>query len=73
VIIKERHVNVAKKTIKPLTCQGIAGGEKYLYDSIFFKYAVDQNHLFGSDEFAMKVAGYENGASPLACRKLSQP
>ena len=59
VIIKERHLPLSKKTIKPLSCLGIAGGEKYLHESIFFKYAVDKNHLFGSDEFAMKVAGHE--------------
>lgn len=42
----------------PLSTQGLAGGEKYLFDSIFFKYAVDQQQLFGDDEYAMKVAGY---------------
>jgi hypothetical protein len=38
---------------------GIAGGEKYIYCGAFFKFAVDDHGLYGSDELAAKAAGHE--------------
>nr|BAJ94575.1 predicted protein [Hordeum vulgare subsp. vulgare] len=59
IIIVERHLS--DKTIKPLTKQigGIAGGDKYIVKGILFKFALDVNGIFGSDENAMKMAGHE--------------
>jgi len=69
IIIQERNVTVEEKRIRPLeegsipdaeTELGSAGGEKYLHNNIFFKYAIDANGLYGEDvKSAMKVAGHE--------------
>jgi hypothetical protein len=32
-----------------------SGGEKYLVNNIFFKFALDIYHLYGGTEFAMKA------------------
>ncbi len=32
---------------------GVAGGEKYLVGTIFFKYALDAYKIYGGDHFAM--------------------
>eukprot|EP01103_Thecamoeba_quadrilineata_P005102 TRINITY_DN14950_c0_g1_i1.p1 TRINITY_DN14950_c0_g1~~TRINITY_DN14950_c0_g1_i1.p1 ORF type:complete len:1069 (+),score=222.14 TRINITY_DN14950_c0_g1_i1:25-3231(+) len=59
-IIRERHLSNHMKTILPLNQKGICGGEKFLHNGIFFKYAIDSNNIFGgNDESAMKVAGHE--------------
>ncbi|KAL6065374.1 Clu domain-containing protein [Balamuthia mandrillaris] len=50
------------RTIAPITNQvgGAAGGAKYFAEGIFFKFAVDENGLYGGeDEGIMKVAGHE--------------
>jgi len=59
-IIRERNLPLHLKTIRPM-CQnmGIAGGEKFKHNGIFFKYAIDTNGLYGGDAFAMKVAEHE--------------
>ncbi len=38
---------------------GIAGGQKYIYDSIFFKFPNDSYGLYGTEEAAMKASGHE--------------
>lgn len=38
---------------------GVAGGEKYLIEGIFFKFAIDAFGVYGGDDFAMKAAGHE--------------
>lgn len=38
---------------------GVAGGQKYFYDSIFFKFPDDKHGLYGGDEGAMKASGHE--------------
>lgn len=38
---------------------GVAGGEKYLVEGIFFKFAIDAFGVYGGDDFAMKAAGHE--------------
>lgn len=43
----------------PVAAGGVAGGEKYLADGIFFKLARDWQGLYGSDEAAMKAATLE--------------
>lgn len=61
VIITEKALEHDMKTIKSHTQQfgGYAGGEKYLVDGIFFKFAVDNRGLYGDDEHAMKCGGHE--------------
>jgi hypothetical protein len=74
IIISERYLPDSKKTIKPLSFGGIAGGEKYKVQGILFKFAVDTNlrlkgyvsfdyWMYGgfrrSDHFAAKAAGHE--------------
>ena len=60
VIIVEKHLEYAQKTIKP--CEelpGVAGGEKYMCGGILFRFAVDRNHIYGSDELAGKEAAHQ--------------
>ncbi|KAL6049131.1 Histidine kinase A, variant 2 [Balamuthia mandrillaris] len=59
VIIMERNQPYHLKTFKPLQGKGVAGGEKFKVDNIFFKFAIDHNNIYPSDRFAMKVAGHE--------------
>lgn len=59
-IIRELNVHTAKKTIKPFSSHaGFAGGEKFICEGIFFKYATDKHHMYGGIEFAMKTAAHE--------------
>eukprot|EP01119_Soliformovum_irregulare_P021101 TRINITY_DN6964_c0_g1_i1.p1 TRINITY_DN6964_c0_g1~~TRINITY_DN6964_c0_g1_i1.p1 ORF type:complete len:1087 (+),score=286.12 TRINITY_DN6964_c0_g1_i1:199-3459(+) len=59
IIISEVYMEPNKKTIPPLKGKGFAGGDKYYVHGIYFKFAVDSEHLYGGDEGAMKVAGHE--------------
>lgn len=74
IIISERYLPDNKKTIKPMSFGGIAGGEKYKVQGILFKFAVDTNlrtkgyvsfdyWMYGglrrSDHYAAKAAGHE--------------
>ncbi|KAL6072370.1 Clu domain-containing protein [Balamuthia mandrillaris] len=70
IIINERHLPNEKKTIQPFI-SGVAGGEKFLSNGIWFKYAVDllrtdldePKWMYGQDspddEKAMKSGGHE--------------
>jgi hypothetical protein len=46
----------AKKTIKPVAAGGQAGGEKYIVQGIFFKFALDIFGIYGGDEYAMYLS-----------------
>jgi len=59
LIISERNLPECDKQIKPIHASGIAGGEKFKVKGIFFKFALDTNRMYGSDENAMKVACHE--------------
>jgi hypothetical protein len=48
-IIRERSLPTALKTIKPSDdFGGIAGGEKFCVAGIFFKFAIDNNNIYGT-------------------------
>jgi hypothetical protein len=60
------EVKNAKRRIPPIGDVG-AGGEKYVYDGMFFKMARDHASgvsLYGGDEFAMCVLPLEPGVPP---------
>jgi tetratricopeptide (TPR) repeat protein len=60
IIISEVYLPATEKTIKPLSGRGIAGGEKYIVNSIMFKFAIDNSNLFGGDDHrASRVAGHD--------------
>lgn len=59
VIIAERSLPDHAKSIPPFNCGGRVGGEKFLVHGVLFKFAIDVNHILGSDESAMKIAGHE--------------
>ena len=59
VIIKEQHLPVERKTIKPVGVGGIAGGQKFVHEGIFFKFPTNDHDLYGNLENAMKGAGHE--------------
>ena len=60
IIISEVYVKPSKKTIKPISLGGQAGGDKYIANNILFKFALDSHGLFnGNDYAAAKVAGHE--------------
>lgn len=60
-IIEELYLPPSEKTILPVTgyVGGIAGGEKYIEDGIFFKFALDNKGIYGGDEYAIKSGGHE--------------
>jgi hypothetical protein len=69
IIISEMHLPTDRKTIKNCDAGGIAGGEKYICHSIFFKFAIDSYisnaniWMYGgatrNDTAAMKGAGLD--------------
>ena len=58
IIVSEKYVAAAQKTIKPIN-GGYAGGQKFLYHGIFFKFACDDQGLHTDDYYAAKVGGHE--------------
>ena len=58
IIIEERNEPPERKSIRTMS-SGAGGGEKYIHNNIFFKFAVDNYDLYDGDENAMKVAGHE--------------
>lgn len=58
-IVSEVSLPMERKTIQPRRLGGIAGGEKFLEEGIFFKFAIDAYKIYGGDKFAMKAAGHE--------------
>jgi hypothetical protein len=69
IIIDERALPDAEKTVKKAAAGGVAGGDKYIVrGSILFKFAVDsmvsvgggkKMPLYGGDEFAAKAASHD--------------
>ena len=60
IIISEVFLPHNKKTISPTTIGGIVGGEKYVVHGILFKFAFDNDRIFGgSDAAAAKVSDQE--------------
>lgn len=60
IIISERHMPNDRRTIPAVALGGCAGGVKYIYHGILFKFAIDDHRLYGgSDHFAQKAAGHE--------------
>jgi hypothetical protein len=60
IIISEVFLENENKTIKATAgFGGNAGGEKYVFNGILFKFAVDWKGIYTSDEYAMKAAAHE--------------
>uniref|UniRef100_A0A6B2KW71 Clu domain-containing protein n=1 Tax=Arcella intermedia TaxID=1963864 RepID=A0A6B2KW71_9EUKA len=59
IIIKETYLPVELKSIKPVNVGGIAGGEKYIFHGIFFKFATNQKNIYDSEESAQKAAAHD--------------
>mmetsp|Transcript_25703 Transcript_25703/g.41443 ORF Transcript_25703/g.41443 Transcript_25703/m.41443 type:complete len:1038 (-) Transcript_25703:3169-6282(-) len=60
IIISEKHLDVAEKSIKPQDhLGGYAGGEKFVVSNIFFRLPVDQYNLYGGEDFAAKEANHQ--------------
>lgn len=59
IIIREQKLPVAQKTIKPVGVGGIAGGQKFIHEGIFFKFPTNEQDLYGNLENAMRGAGHE--------------
>lgn len=59
IIIREQMLPPAKKSIKPASVGGVAGGQKFVYEGIFFKFPTDDVGLYGNLENAMRGAGHE--------------
>jgi len=54
VIIDETNLPVDQKTYPPIQIGGVAGGQKYLVDNIFFKLCIDLFGIYGGDEWSRK-------------------
>ena len=64
VLVHEFHLPPDKKQIKPINVGGVMGGEKFIYNSIFFKFASlssDKTRAMfqGQEELAQKSAANE--------------
>jgi hypothetical protein len=61
IIISEIGLPLEAKQIKPVqNIDGIAGGEKFLVNSILFKFAIDNKGIYGGNEAATrKMAGQD--------------
>ncbi|KAH3733005.1 Histidine kinase [Pelomyxa schiedti] len=59
VIIQEANIPPHEKSIPPIGIGGQAGGEKYIYKGILFKFANDWQNIYGSHHFAKKAAGHD--------------
>jgi hypothetical protein len=55
----EKFKDVASKTIKARNVGGIAGGEKFIHEGIFYKFASDEHNLYKDIERAMKTSLHE--------------
>ena len=49
----------AARRLTAVDAGGVAGGEKFIHNGVFFKFARDWKGLYGGDEFAMKAAALE--------------
>lgn len=52
------NIPPARKTISKVHL-GIAGGEKFFHEGIFFKLATDSHKMYGGDCWSIKAAGHE--------------
>jgi len=61
IIISEKNLPDKERTIKEASVGGQAGGTKYIYHGILFKFATNSNcsNIYSADEYAMKAAGHE--------------
>jgi hypothetical protein len=58
-LVAELTLPNALKSIQQAQVGGIAGGNKYVYHGVFFKFVMDKGGLYGDDAFAAKAAGHE--------------
>jgi hypothetical protein len=60
VIVEELYIPDDQRTYHPAKeVGGVAGGEKYIVDGIFIKFAKDWKNLYGGDQYAAKSASLE--------------
>ena len=59
LILSERFLPTEQKTLQPINAGGEAGGEKYLAEGVFMKFAIDISGFYGGNEFSQKAAGHE--------------
>lgn len=59
VIVRERALPQASKTIPSVDVGGVAGGQKFVSHNVFFKFVTDDQGLYGSEDAALKAAGHE--------------
>eukprot|EP00029_Vermamoeba_vermiformis_P005306 TRINITY_DN1805_c0_g1_i1.p1 TRINITY_DN1805_c0_g1~~TRINITY_DN1805_c0_g1_i1.p1 ORF type:complete len:772 (-),score=122.44 TRINITY_DN1805_c0_g1_i1:14-2329(-) len=57
LLVKEKFSE--KKTVKVINVGGIAGGDKYIADGIFFKFSTDSIGIYQGELNAAKAAGLE--------------
>ncbi|KAL6045370.1 Clu domain-containing protein [Balamuthia mandrillaris] len=58
-IVDQHFLPVQKRTHKPADTGGIAGGDKYMVQGIFFKFAIDSHSIYGGTSNAAKAAKHE--------------
>ena len=59
VLIAEKDLPDWKKTILPVNIGGFAGGTKYICHGIVFKFASDDQKIYGNQQFAAKAVAAE--------------
>ena len=69
MIIEEKFKKPSERTIAPVKVGGIAGGEKFIHEGIFFKFCNDDHGIYGGKmEYAMKAAGKLSKKFRYLCR-----
>ena len=59
-IVVETGLPRAQRTVERDTrVGGVAGGDKFVVDGIFFKFSTDRHNLYGGSEFAGKATAHE--------------
>jgi hypothetical protein len=59
-IVAEEHLPPDRRTVVPvMSMRGVAGGEKFVANNMFLKFARDAYELYGSEELAAKAASLE--------------
>lgn len=59
VIVEQCYLPAAARTFQPVSGMGIAGGEKYIANNMFFKLVRDIHGIYGGDTGAAKAAKQE--------------
>jgi hypothetical protein len=71
VLVDDIHLPVEKRRLQPRQMGGIAGGEKYLEEGIFFKFALDVSPRSSGVCLTAVSSTESTAATPMQCGQLA--